>query len=52
VLGYNWLVGRNKNLQEDLRNFAADVHAYLVGGARIGGDGGRPVVTPAVAVRK
>jgi biopolymer transport protein ExbB len=35
VLGYNWLVGRNKNLQENLRNFAADVHAYLVGGARI-----------------
>src|SRR3984885_625235 len=53
VLGYNWLVGRNKGLQENLRNFAADVHAYLVGGARIGGgDGGRPVVAPAVAVRK
>jgi len=52
VLGYNWLVGRNKNLQEDLRNFAADVHAYLIGGARVGGDGGRPVVTPAIAVRK
>jgi len=55
VLGYNWLVGRNKGLQENLRNFAADVHAYLVGGARVGGTetGQRP--TPpaaAAAVRK
>jgi len=51
VLGYNWLVGRNKGLQENLRNFAADVHAYLVGGARVGGgaDGGRPAAPPAAA---
>jgi biopolymer transport protein ExbB len=56
VMGYNWLVGRNKGLQEDLRNFAADVHAYLVGGARVGGgDGARPAAAPAApaaAVRK
>jgi biopolymer transport protein ExbB len=56
VLGYNWLVGRNKKLQENLRNFAADVHAYLVGGARVGGgaDGPRPTAAPAAAaaVRK
>ena len=56
VLGYNWLVGRNKGLQENLRNFAADVHAYLVGGARVGGgaDGARPSAPPAAAaaVRK
>jgi biopolymer transport protein ExbB len=38
VLGYNWLVGRNKGLQENLRNFASDMHAYLVGGARVGGN--------------
>ena len=38
VLGYNWLVSRNKTLQEALRNFQADLHAYLVGGARVGGN--------------
>ena len=57
VIGYNWLVGRNKGLQENLRNFAADVHAYLVGGARVGGADGnsRPpaaAAPPAAAVRK
>ncbi|HEY6455688.1 MAG TPA: MotA/TolQ/ExbB proton channel family protein [Steroidobacteraceae bacterium] len=55
VIGYNWLVGRNKNLQENLRNFAADVHAYLVGGARVGGaDGNTRPAAPAAAaaVRK
>ncbi|HTV80137.1 MAG TPA: MotA/TolQ/ExbB proton channel family protein [Steroidobacteraceae bacterium] len=57
VLGYNWLVARNKKLQENLRNFAADVHAYLVGGARVGGpEGARAPVAPApaaaAAVRK
>ncbi len=36
VLGYNWLVGRNKGVVEGLRNFASDLHAYLVGGARVG----------------
>jgi biopolymer transport protein ExbB len=35
VLGYNWLISRNKGLQENLRNFAGDLHAYLVGGARV-----------------
>lgn len=51
VLGYNWLVGRNKGLQENLRNFAADVHAYLMGGARVGGanDAPRPAAAPAAA---
>jgi biopolymer transport protein ExbB len=57
VIGYNWLVGRNKSLQENLRNFAADVHAYLVGGARVGGADGNsrpPAAPPAAAavVRK
>jgi len=36
VLGYNWLLRRNKGLQDSLRNFASDLHAYLVGGARVG----------------
>jgi biopolymer transport protein ExbB len=35
VLGYNWLLRRNKTLQDSLRNFASDLHAYLVGGARM-----------------
>ena len=35
VLGYNWLLRRNKTLQDSLRNFSADLHAYLVGGSRM-----------------
>ena len=49
VMGYNWLLGRNKTLQEALRNFASDLHAYLVSGARM--DTGAAVggVRPAAA---
>jgi len=32
VLGYNWLVSRNKVVLETVRNFAADVHAVLLSG--------------------
>jgi biopolymer transport protein ExbB len=35
VMGYNWLLRRNKGISENLRNFASDLHAYLVGGARV-----------------
>ena len=35
VMGYNWLLRRNKTISESLRNFASDLHAYLVGGARV-----------------
>ena len=35
VIGYNWLLRRNKNISESLRNFASELHAYLVGGARV-----------------
>src|SRR3984885_2393970 len=55
VMGYNWLLTRNRTLQESLRNFAADLHAYLVGGARVGGNdmgGTRPAAAPAAALRK
>jgi len=48
VLGYNWLLGRNKRLLEMLRYFNADLHAYLVSGARVGEGGGR---APASAPR-
>ncbi|HET7757377.1 MAG TPA: MotA/TolQ/ExbB proton channel family protein [Steroidobacteraceae bacterium] len=48
VWGYNWLLGRNKILQDALRNFASDLHAYLVGGVRVEGAGGaRPAAAKA-----
>ncbi len=31
VMGYNWLVRRNKNVMETVRAFGADVHAVLMG---------------------
>jgi len=47
-------------VQDYLRNFAADLHAYLISGARVGAPdaattasgGARPVAAPAAAVRK
>jgi biopolymer transport protein ExbB len=36
VLGYNWLLRRNKGITEDVRNFSSDLHAYLVSGSRVG----------------
>lgn len=43
VLGYNWLLGRNKRLLELVRYFSSDLHAFLVSGARVQqGVGGRP----------
>jgi biopolymer transport protein ExbB len=35
VLGYNYLAGRNKAIMEKLNTFAADVHGYLLSGARM-----------------
>jgi biopolymer transport protein ExbB len=55
VMGYNWLLARNKAVQDSLRNFASDLHAYLVSGARIGANemgGARPAAAPAAAIRK
>jgi biopolymer transport protein ExbB len=40
VLGYNWLLRRNKGITDNVRNFASDLHAYLVSGARVGGAAG------------
>jgi hypothetical protein len=54
-MGYNWLISRNRVLQDALRNFASDLHAYLVGGARVGSTdmgGTRPAAAPAAALRK
>ncbi|HEV2269534.1 MAG TPA: MotA/TolQ/ExbB proton channel family protein [Steroidobacteraceae bacterium] len=55
VWGYNWLLGRNKVLQDALRNFAGDLHSYLVSGARVSAGpevSARPAAAPAAAVRK
>lgn len=35
VMGYNWLLGRNKDILEKLRYFSNDLHSYLVSGARV-----------------
>jgi biopolymer transport protein ExbB len=35
VWGYNWLLRRNRGIQEDVRNFASDLHAYLISGSRV-----------------
>jgi biopolymer transport protein ExbB len=34
VLGYNWMVRRNKHAMDRVRSFAADLHALLIGGVR------------------
>lgn len=36
VLGYNFLVRRNKTAMEKVRNFASDLHSVLLGGTRVG----------------
>ncbi len=35
VLGYNWLIRRNKDVQERINNFSADIHGYMMSGARV-----------------
>ena len=41
VLGYNWLVRRNKSAMEDVRSFSADVHMVLISGAMSTSEAGR-----------
>jgi biopolymer transport protein ExbB len=36
VMGYNWLVRRNKTAMEQIRAFAADLHSVLLSGSRVG----------------
>jgi biopolymer transport protein ExbB len=48
VLIYNYLNGRNKLVMEKINTFAADVHGYLVSGARIARPAA-PMATPAAA---
>jgi len=46
VLGYNWLVRRNKSALESLRNFGADLHMVLMSGGNV-----RRPATAAAAAR-
>src|SRR5450830_1599049 len=41
VLGYNWLVRRNKTAMEEVRTFSADVHSVLISGAMSTSEAGR-----------
>ncbi|WP_338765966.1 MotA/TolQ/ExbB proton channel family protein [Massilia sp. METH4] len=41
VLGYNWLVRRNKSAMEEVRSFSADVHSVLISGAMSTADSAR-----------
>ena len=34
VLGYNWLIRRNKSAMEEVRSFGADLHAVLLSSAQ------------------
>lgn len=47
VLGYNWLIRRNKDVQERLNNFSADIHGFMMSGARVS----RPLVAPAATTK-
>lgn len=52
VWGYNWLLRRNKLLNEKLRYFSADLNAYLVSGARVdfgGANAAKTAAKPAAA---
>jgi biopolymer transport protein ExbB len=49
VMGYNWLIRRNKGVQESLNNFVADLHAFLVSGSRVASPGVAPAAAAAPA---
>ncbi|MDD2662182.1 MAG: MotA/TolQ/ExbB proton channel family protein [Dechloromonas sp.] len=48
VLGYNWLVRRNKAALEDVRSFGAELHAVLLGAAAERRDERSPKVVNAI----
>ena len=43
VLGYNWLLSRNKVIGATVQNFASDLHAYMVSGSRVDSGVAAPV---------
>ncbi len=46
VLGYNWLLGVNKKLMEQVRYFTSDLHAMLISGRMQSGGGAAPAAAP------
>jgi biopolymer transport protein ExbB len=42
VMGYNWLMRRNKAIQEELAHFSNDLHGYMMSGGSV-----KPAVTAA-----
>ncbi len=51
VMGYNWLVRRNKGGMERVRAFASDLHSVLLSGARVGEQTAQPQAAPAARAR-
>ena len=49
VLGYNWLVRRNKTAMEEVRSFGADLHAVLVSGTMTSSEAARSAGSKKVA---
>ena len=49
VLGYNWLVRRNKAAIESVRNFANDLHSVLLSGNRVRATAASPQTVARVA---
>jgi biopolymer transport protein ExbB len=47
VLGYNWLVRRNKSCMDAVRAFSADLHSVLLSGARVGEKKSAPLMKQA-----
>ncbi len=52
VLGYNWLIRRNKDVTDTLNNFSSDVHGALVSGNRIAPASPMMVGKPAAPVAR
>jgi biopolymer transport protein ExbB len=52
VLGFNWLMRRNKFIIERVNYFAHDLHQALLSGARVSLAAKAPAGAPAAAVRK
>src|SRR6476469_7141539 len=48
VLAYNWLIRRNKSIQEDLAAFTNDVHGYIMSAGAVKPRGIAPATGPAV----
>jgi len=51
VLGYNWLIRRNKVVAEQIGAFATDLHAYMVSNGALKPAIGTVKAAPAAAVK-